>query len=41
MNGVKLLVESGWIVDESYWKHLCEVSAIDKIVEGYYEAKDK
>ena len=23
MNGVKLLVESGWVVDENYYKHLC------------------
>ena len=39
MNGVKLLVESGWVVDENYFKHLCEVSGIDKIVEGYFSAK--
>lgn len=41
MNGVKLLVESGWVVDENYFKHLCEVSGIDKIVEGYFSAKEK
>ena len=39
MNGVKLLVESGWVVDESYFNHLCGVSGIDKIVEGYFSAK--
>ena len=40
MNGVKLLVESGWVVDENYFTHLCEVSGIDKIVEGYKSVKD-
>lgn len=39
MNGIKLLVESGWVVDESYFKHLCEVSCMDKIVEEYFSAK--
>jgi len=39
MNGVKLLVESGWVVDESYLNHLCEISGFDKIVEGYFKAK--
>ena len=39
MNGIKLLVESGWVVDESYFKHLCEVSGMDTIVEGYFSLK--
>ena len=33
MNGVKLLVESGWVVDESYFKHLTEISGIDTILK--------
>ena len=39
MNGIKLLVESGWVVDESYFKHLCEVSGMDRIVEQYFSVK--
>ena len=41
MNGIKLLVESGWVVDESYFKHLCEVSGMDKIVDQYFSAKSE
>ena len=32
MNGVKLLVESGWVVDENYWCHLCEISGFDLVL---------
>lgn len=39
MNGVKILVESGYVVEESYFKHLCEVSGFDKIVDSYFKAK--
>jgi len=35
MNAVKLLVESGWVVDQNYFKHLCQVSGIDEIVDYY------
>ena len=35
MNGVKLLVESGWVCDLNYFTHLCEVSGIDKVHVEY------
>lgn len=38
MNGVKLLVESGWVVDESYFKHLTEISGIGTILDIYNSA---
>lgn len=39
MNAVKMLVESGWVVDQNYFKHLIEVSGISKVWHAYCEAK--
>ena len=41
MNGIKMLVESGWVVDENYFKHLCQVSGVDLIAESYSSAKSE
>ena len=41
MNGVKLLVESGWVCDLNYFTHLCEVSGIDKVHAEYKELKER
>ena len=41
MNGVKMLVESGWVVDEHYFKHLQEVSGIDVVYQNYRSAKSE
>ena len=39
MNGIKLLVESGWVVDKNYFIHLCEVAEITQHVEIYKDAR--
>ena len=41
MNGVKLLVESGWVCDLNYFTHLCEVAGIDKVHAEYKELKER
>ena len=39
MNGIKLLVESGWVVDRNYFIHLCEVAMIGHHVNSYKKAR--
>jgi len=31
MNAVKILVESGWVICQTYFKHLLDVSGINKV----------
>lgn len=37
MNAVKILVESGWVVDRSYFKHICKISGLNELV-AYYKS---
>ena len=39
MNGIKLLVESGWVVDKNYFIHLCDVAEITQHVEIFKQAR--
>jgi hypothetical protein len=38
-NAVKLCVESGWVVDQNYFRHLCQLSGIDIVFENYNSKK--
>ena len=41
MNAVKILVESGWVVDRSYFRHICRISGIDELVVYYKSIVDE